>query len=453
MFLKILKYIVIGLLFIISFIVDLFSQKVTEFDRSAFYKFGSQFVYDLTVQPHESKDSVNYVVFYRVMHSTLTFMKNSTGAFTNYRSIVNLELIFKDKEGIIRKRVAGKDTILVDDFNDTKSKDAFLYSSLKFAAPINDYSLGFELTDQSSQMIQKGNIEPPNVMEYSKSPKIYYPLIADFTKNKNVFNSNCVSKKAPFSSKELLFLAPITYKNADKKYYFRITKSADIEADENWSAVPDCAGGAELLKGSLSDLKATSSGLNFSINAQTTNSEVQGGFLKIAPGVNNFTPGSYSLIIFNNTDKDTAKFNFEISWENMPLSLQNPEYALATMYYILSDAEYDKLESVKKKKMFKYIFEYWAPKDPTPGTPYNEAMGEYFKRADYAFFNYQSIAEKDGIRTDKGMIYILYGKPDEVVSEFNREKPREIWKYNKLKKSFTFELVSEAVYKIIDLKE
>ena len=37
-------------------------------------------------------------------------------------------------------------------------------------------------------------------------------------------------------------------------------------------------------------------------------------------------------------------------------------------------------------------------------TPYNEEMAEYFSRVDYAFYNFQTINQKDGAKTDRGKI-------------------------------------------------
>ena len=61
-------------------------------------------------------------------------------------------------------------------------------------------------------------------------------------------------------------------------------------------------------------------------------------------------------------------------------------------------------------------------------------MRNYFKRVEWA--NYYFTSYKEGWKTDRGMIYILFGLPEELF-KFN---DREVWNYKSpsLKVSFTF---------------
>jgi hypothetical protein len=71
-------------------------------------------------------------------------------------------------------------------------------------------------------------------------------------------------------------------------------------------------------------------------------------------------------------------------------------------------------------------------------------MYEYYKRVDYAYFNFKSITQTDGTFTDRGKIYILHGPPTEVNRELQPDaSPREVWIYrNQVNRQFTF--VDEA---------
>src|SRR5690606_32582498 len=134
------------------------------------------------------------------------------------------------------------------------------------------------------------------------------------------------------------------------------------------------------------------------------------GILSIDLPSSNLSPGAYNLVLSDDNNKSEVEFKFELVWVDMPLSLRTPSYAVKLMHYILTDDEYSQMETGDDENKAKKIMEYWKKHDPTKHTPFNEAMTEYFARADYAFFNYQTIQEKDGALTERGKIYILFGK-------------------------------------------
>lgn len=74
-----------------------------------------------------------------------------------------------------------------------------------------------------------------------------------------------------------------------------------------------------------------------------------------------------------------------------------------------------------------FIEQFWRARDPNPATSENEYRTEYYGRIAYANqnFGFGNIA---GWRTDRGRIYITYGKPDEV----QKSSSGEIWIYNNL---------------------
>ena len=59
-----------------------------------------------------------------------------------------------------------------------------------------------------------------------------------------------------------------------------------------------------------------------------------------------------------------------------------------------------------------FIEAFWQRRDPTPDTPENEYKEEHYQRIAYA--NEHFAAGVPGWKTDRGRIYITYGKPDEI---------------------------------------
>ena len=83
--------------------------------------------------------------------------------------------------------------------------------------------------------------------------------------------------------------------------------------------------------------------------------------------------------------------------------------------YIITDDErraFKKLETDEERERF--IEEFWRRRDPDPDTDENEFREEYYERIAYANEHYTSGIP--GWKTDRGRIYITWGKPDEVES-------------------------------------
>jgi GWxTD domain-containing protein len=81
--------------------------------------------------------------------------------------------------------------------------------------------------------------------------------------------------------------------------------------------------------------------------------------------------------------------------------------------YIITDQEraaFKKLATDEERENFIELF--WRRRDPDPDTDENEYREEYYERIAYANEHYASGVP--GWKTDRGRIYIMYGKPDEL---------------------------------------
>jgi GWxTD domain-containing protein len=83
--------------------------------------------------------------------------------------------------------------------------------------------------------------------------------------------------------------------------------------------------------------------------------------------------------------------------------------------YIITDQEkaaFKKLQTDEEREQF--VEQFWRRRDPTPDTEENEYKEELYRRIAYANEHYASGIP--GWKTDRGMIYIKYGPPDEIES-------------------------------------
>lgn len=83
--------------------------------------------------------------------------------------------------------------------------------------------------------------------------------------------------------------------------------------------------------------------------------------------------------------------------------------------YIITDQErraFKNLSNDEEREAF--IEQFWARRNPNPDSPDNEYREEHYRRIAYA--NEHFAAGKPGWKTDRGRIYIEYGKPDSIDS-------------------------------------
>jgi GWxTD domain-containing protein len=102
--------------------------------------------------------------------------------------------------------------------------------------------------------------------------------------------------------------------------------------------------------------------------------------------------------------------------------------------YIASEAEkdkYDALTTVEAKREFMYTF--WKARDENPSDDKNQTFQDYLSRITDANARF-SAAKKDGWKTDRGRVFLIYGPPTEIERYPNQTetKPYEIWKYESL---------------------
>ncbi|MBI3004619.1 MAG: GWxTD domain-containing protein [Ignavibacteriales bacterium] len=135
----------------------------------------------------------------------------------------------------------------------------------------------------------------------------------------------------------------------------------------------------------------------------------------------------------------TTSRTFTVRWSDMPVSIVDLDKAIDQMRYIARDSDLEFIRSVsdaeEKRKRF---LDFWAKRDPDPTTPNNELMEEYYRRVEFTNKNYTHYLE--GWRSDRGMVYIRLGPPENIERHpFDiNTKPYEVWYYYQLQREFVF---------------
>ena len=115
------------------------------------------------------------------------------------------------------------------------------------------------------------------------------------------------------------------------------------------------------------------------------------------------------------------------------------EAALDTVYmpliYLMEAEEQGVYPGLSVEGKRTFLRQFWARRDPTPGTPRNEAQEDFYSRIAEANQLYREggAAQIPGWRTDRGRVFIKYGAPDEVLSrpQAGSTAPYEVWKYTR----------------------
>lgn len=169
----------------------------------------------------------------------------------------------------------------------------------------------------------------------------------------------------------------------------------------------------------------------------------------LTPGINkcfekikssNLVYGDYVLDIKDfSTGQLLAEKNFANKITGFPTNAKELDLMISQLIYIASDDQLRKIEDAKtQEERQKRFIEFWKSKDPSPNTPKNELMTEYYLRIQTANERYSHYI--DGWKTDMGMVYIIYGEPNTVERYPFQEntKPYEIWYYYSANKEFIF---------------
>src|SRR6267154_3962858 len=83
--------------------------------------------------------------------------------------------------------------------------------------------------------------------------------------------------------------------------------------------------------------------------------------------------------------------------------------------YIIRDEERKAFKNMSNdEEREAFIEQFWLRRNPNPDSPENEFREEHYRRIAYANEHYA--AGKPGWKTDRGHIYISFGKPDSIDS-------------------------------------
>jgi GWxTD domain-containing protein len=147
--------------------------------------------------------------------------------------------------------------------------------------------------------------------------------------------------------------------------------------------------------------------------ASTTGQPAQAPQLSQRPSSGDATPrGNDDPLKRQLSDQEKFKQRKEVREE-----LKGPykKWVNEDVHWIITDEELKAFKSLSNdEERDNFIENFWLRRNPNPDSPENEFREEHYRRIAYA--NEHFAAGKPGWKTDRGHMYISFGKPDSIES-------------------------------------
>jgi GWxTD domain-containing protein len=368
---------------------------------------------DIIYLPGEN--ATNAYLTYRIPYNRLVFEKKESDFEAAYR--FSFEVF--DKNSKFVERHIKEDRIVVTDYDDTDASDLFEQGFLKFNTGEGEYNLISSFTDLKSNRefrLRKGNIRIKNDLSFLQ------PLIVSRSEcSQYEVKLTNYEGKVPFDDKEYEIIIPA--RNFTGEFNIQILNNGNIIQEKSVSAT-------NINKLTLHDCED-----KLYLNFTEDNSGYS--YIIVKPG-RQIYEGDLTIKILNSQKELLHTTSVKVKWFNKPGTLMNRSVALRLLRNIDEDESYKYISQAEESKFDSLFFDYWKQYDPTPGTAYNELMNEYYSRADYAATHFNALSGKPGLETDRGKVYIKFGKPLRIERKSNEKgKMVEVWFYIN-ERTFTF---------------
>jgi GWxTD domain-containing protein len=398
-------------LFLLLFIVCTASHFGQPFQKQPFHKR----IYTQTFSiPGDSLSSVFYL--YKIPYQNLVFIKDDN----HYTAELRLSLEVTDTNSNFVKREIKDWKIETGLFEMTNSRQTFAEGLIQLKLPEGSYDIMPFMTDKNSRELKLENVR----VDIS-GDEFIEPLIINSKKTdcegQDFIQLTNFENSLPFGNGQYDFIIPVY----------------DIFKDEISVTVlshRDTVFDGKLNNSFLSDLTLIE--CEGKILLSDSGEGVRTRNFVLSGIGNKLKEGGFYIIV---KDDEEKRYKKNVLWYDKPMSLQNPEDAVKALINIEKEKVVDSLLDIGKEKIYLALVDYWKKKDPTPATEYNELMYEFYSRVDYARKNFGSITGIIGDESDRGRIFIKFGKPDKIERSYNgKGKAVETWIYNKQQRKFVF---------------
>ncbi len=428
--------------YIITLLIISTISSFAQLDKSTYYSFGESLYSEVLALPFDSEDSSRVVVLAKTAAEAINFTKVTDGDnFGKYSGIYSLQVKFQNSHGIIKERIKLVDTVYFDNYEDTQSKSIFLEASSEVILSNSKYSISFEFDIKQNSSSNTLTEE----IDLNKKEILYSPILLNtnredvYTKLDPFLLNNTIS----FDAKGSKVIIP-ALEIEEANYTFKISKQKKVDNTPlDWEEKNSVEGICNIINDIDIEFESKFSDVKFNLVRNSDYSALDFNLPK-----EKILPGIYKLEILKNNEPFQT-FSFNIRWHNRPISMNNLDYAIELLKYVADEKTIISL--LESDNMSSEFLSWWKSKDPTPFTPFNEAIQQYYSRVDYAFFSFKTISESDGALTDRGKVFILKAFPAKVEEAFENNQTLIKWQYDNIKKEYVFELIKAGDYRLVEI--
>lgn len=358
---------------------------------------------------------------FRVPYKLLVFERKSESFEAEFRVIVEI----MDENSVLVARDINDSRITVSTFEETNDNSLYLQNFLEFKIKAGEYEVAAIISDRNSS----GELPiKPKKITLEKNKSVQHPLVIiaqDFLcEEKKAFILANAGGKVPFSGDKYNLIIPL----ADTS----VTELNIIVENEDETIISTKVDESYIIPIGVVDcdkhISVTSSSENVSLRhfvVRNVNEKLK--------------EGDVILKVSNDDNSFEEEFHSEVVWFNKPFSLMDPEKAIEYLNFVESDSIVYSMLKESSSDYPELLNNYWLKYDPTPETVYNEIMFEYYNRVDYAIKEFRGISKDNGAKTDRGVVYIKFGKPDKIERTSNPQGQMiEIWNYSDQERKFLF---------------
>lgn len=120
----------------------------------------------------------------------------------------------------------------------------------------------------------------------------------------------------------------------------------------------------------------------------------------------------------------TTKGLFQVVWEKGSW-MSNQALLLEYGRALLPADEFDRFSSLDRGGMEAYLRDLWNRHAPTSPGEANPLERRFLDRAEYAATNFKG--HRSGVLSDRGLVYIRFGPPDELREQLNPQDEELLW--------------------------
>ncbi len=348
-------------------------------------------------------------IFIQVPFKDIQFIRMADGYEGGYS--VTVSIFSKDEETLLSEKM-WSEKIKTASFEESSSKDNFNISFRSFELKPGNYTIKTTYMDKDSRM-EFSDAQNFEVKDFSEKPALSDIMMIS---RKTVVDGQ--NKMIPNVSRNVLA------GNDGVKLYFEIYSDSLVEYDIAFKITNK---DGNVVHSSIAE--------QF-LEDYLTKIYHEIGELELGLGKYNLT---IELINKEGEILGSSTKEFRSRQRGLPLVIDDIDDVISQIVYIATPQEIEEMKAGKDElEKTKIFFDFWKSKDPSPGNEENEVFEEYFARIAFSNENFGHYVE--GWRTDRGMVFITLGAPNNIDRHpFEYEsKPYEIWYYYELNRSFTF---------------